>query len=108
MLPAPLYGLAASFMLSGLVTRRRSAWRALGDVPDRVRAADRREEHLRHRQTARGHGAPPVQPNRTLTRNVRGRSGLAVQRGDRPEDDALQRTGGQPGVQRAVGVAEQP
>lgn len=105
---AALYGLAAVFMVGGLV---------LAGAPPGVRwgmfligyalfaAARNIPVPVRAREGLRG---TVVRLHARPTRDVGGRSGPAVQRGDRLAGDALQRAGGQPVVQRAVGAAEQP
>ena len=108
-LHALLYGLAASFMAGGLV---------LTGAPPGVRwgmfligcALVVAGNDLGHGQTAGGQeGQHPRPPKHDADRGIRGRSGRAVQRGDRPARDALERAGGPPGVQRAAAdVAEQP
>jgi hypothetical protein len=103
---APLYGLAAASMVGAVV---------LAGAPPGVRwgmlligyalldAARSASVTVEPRAVE---GRVPVRQSGALTRDVRARSGLAVQRRDRRAGDAPQRAGRQPGVQRAVGVAE--
>lgn len=108
MLRASLYGLAAVFMMGGLGLAGAppgmhwgmfligyALFAAARNIPVTVRAREGRR------------GNVVVRLHTTPARDVGGRSRLAVQRGDRLAGDALQRAGGQPVVQRAVGAAEQ-